>query len=92
VGQAGATVPDVDTALVALRRSLRRSLRWLAPSWRGCVLKRSATQLQARVVSEGWAAASAGQPWRAASGPVWVSLVPVEGKHEKAPHRPGNGR
>lgn len=92
VGQAGATLPDVDACLDVLRSSLRRSLRWLGPHWRGCILKHSARQLQGRVDTEGREAVSAGKPWRGVSGSVWVSLVPVDPEHEKAPHRPGNGR
>jgi hypothetical protein len=76
VGQAGATLPDIDHCRAALRHSLRRTLSRLPTDWRGCVLKRSVAELERRMDTDGRPAMDAGKPWDAKSGPVWISLRP----------------
>lgn len=77
VGLAEATVPDVDAALESLRGSMRRSLRWVSPAWRGCLLKTAVKELTARMDTEARAALACGKAWEGASGPIQVSLSPV---------------
>lgn len=76
VGMAYAVLPDMEACLGALRGSLRRSLRVVAPGQRGCLLRSAGKELQGRVTTEGCAALAEGRPWRGESGPVWVSLTP----------------
>jgi hypothetical protein len=79
-GQAGATLPDVDAACQALRGSVRRTLRWIGPSWRGCLMKRACRELRARMDTEARERLAAGQRWDAVSGPIWVTLIPASRK------------
>ena len=79
VGQAAAVFPDLEAVRAALRCSLRRALRVLPPSWRGCLLKRAAGELEARMLTECPDALAEGKPWHASSGPVWISVLPWNG-------------
>jgi hypothetical protein len=92
-GQGWAEFASVDECARALCASVRRAYRRMDPSQRGCLLKYSAHVLRVDMCTEGLHAVSRGQVWHARHGTAWVSLYPRGGgKHEKAPHRPENGR
>jgi hypothetical protein len=88
VGQGGAVFPDLEAARAVMRGRLRASLRWVDPSWRGCLMRSAGAELLARVATEGRDALAEGKPWRGRIGPMWVTLAPWE---ESGPLGPSSG-
>lgn len=77
IGQASATLPDIDAACAALHSSIRRSLRWLTPAWRGCLMKTAGHELSRRMDTEARDCLAIGHRWEGVSGPLWVRLAPA---------------
>jgi hypothetical protein len=92
IAHASSVLGDPDEAEALVRASVRRAAKHAKSPVLRRVYVEAGDKAAASMHAEGWAAVSAGRPWRYEDGDVWVSLHPWDRKHEKAPHRPEKGR